>query len=86
MGISGGTCPPCSPRGGSRKLFWEGHIGLESRKATKRDAEDVEGRSGQEVYLPPQPTRRFGCPSGVWGRDPDTNDFGAQFCAIPCMF
>ena len=29
--------------GGSRKLFWDGHIGLESPKATKRDTEGVEG-------------------------------------------
>jgi len=31
-------------RGGSRKLFWEGHIALESPKSTKRlHAEGVEG-------------------------------------------
>ena len=40
-----------SSRGGSRKLFWEGHIELKSPKTTKRDAEGVEGEMyEQEVY------------------------------------
>jgi len=50
-------------------LFWEGHIGLESPKTTKRDAEGVEGRDLGRGS-PPQPTRglreRRKLPSGVW--------------------
>ena len=40
-------------RGGFRKLFWEGHIGLESQKTTKRDAEGVGGEAWEWVYLLP---------------------------------
>jgi len=39
-------------RGGSRKLFWEGHIGLESPKTTKRDAEGVEGVMSMQGFAP----------------------------------
>jgi len=46
---------PVWPGGGSRKLFWEGHIGLESPKTMKRGAYGVEEMSGQEVY--PLPSR-----------------------------
>jgi len=51
-----------SCRGGSRKLFWEGHIGLESLKeATKRDAEGIEEeRSAWEGVYSPQLTTGFG--------------------------
>jgi len=67
-----------SKTGGSRKLFWEGHIGLESPKTTKWDAEGVEEMSGQEVY--PLPSRlgerRISSPSGVWGVAPAANGFG----------
>jgi len=44
-------------RGGSRKLFWEGNIGLESPKM-KQDAEGIEGE--MSGLPPPQPTRGFG--------------------------
>jgi len=48
---------PDTDRGGTRKWFWKGRIGLESRKTTKRDAECVERDRG---FVPPQPTRRLG--------------------------
>jgi len=71
-------------------LFWEGQIGLELPKTTKRDAKGIEWEI--DVWAgslaPPQPTRGFGerelfirgsivssC-SGVWGRAPAANDFG----------
>jgi len=45
-------------RGVSRKLFWEGHIALESPKTTNRDAESVEwemsGQGGGGLTLPSQ--------------------------------
>jgi len=48
-----------SNRDGSRKLFWEGHIGLESPKTTKRNAEGFEEEMyGQGVH--PLPSRLGG--------------------------
>jgi len=49
-------------RGVSRKLFWEGHIALESPKTTNRDAESVEWEmSGQGGgFNTPQSTRGVG--------------------------
>ena len=47
-------------RGGSRKLFWEGHIGLESPKTTRRDAEGVEEKHQGRGFPPPQPTKGLG--------------------------
>ena len=70
-------------RGGSRKLLWEGHIGLESLKTTKRDAESVEGGEVWGGDLPPpQSTRGLGehhkVPQrGLGGRAPAANDFCA---------
>ena len=61
-------------------MFREGHIGLESPKTTKRDAEGVEEEmSGQEAY--PLPSRlggerRINSSSGVWGGPTADNDFG----------
>jgi len=75
-------------RGGSRKLFWEGHIGLESPKTTKRDAEGVEEEmSEHEVY--PLPSRlgerHISSSSGVWGGAPATNILDITH-AILCDF
>ena len=47
-------------RGGSRKLVWKGHIGLESPKTTKGRAEDVEGRCLGRGFISPQSIRGFG--------------------------
>ena len=67
-------------RGGSRKLFWEGHIGLESPKTTKRDAEGVEEEMSGQGFINPLPgglgERRISSSSGFWGRAPAANDFG----------
>ena len=71
------------PSGGSRKLFWEGHTGLESLKVTKRDAKGVEVR-GLGRGLPSATTtrglgeRRKLQPLMVFGHY-------KQFCAISCM-
>jgi len=45
-------------RGGSRKLFSEGHIGLKSPKTTKRNAESVEGGEVWGGDLPPPQSTR----------------------------
>ena len=51
-------------KGGSRNLFWEGHIGLESPKTTKADAEDVE-EDVLEGIVYPLPNRLGGLGSVV---------------------
>jgi len=74
--------------GGSRKLFWEGHIGLESPKTMKRDAEVVDERGLGMGLPPPQLTRKLGechkLPQRGLGA-PAANDMWAlhtEFCAI----
>jgi len=80
-------------RGEPRKLFgW--HIGLESPKTTKRDAEGVDGRGLGREFTPSLADYSVWVSvvsslSGVWGGAPAANNFWAlhmQFCAISCMF
>ena len=54
-------------------MFWDGHIGLESQKMTKRDA-----KGGYILGPLPSQLRSLGecgkLPSGVWGGAPAAND------------
>jgi len=65
-------------RSGPRKLFWEGHIGLESPKTTKRDAE---GEVCEGCYPLPSRLGVWGSivssPGGVWDGAPVANNFWA---------
>jgi len=68
-------------------LFWEGQIGLESPKTTKRDAEGVEGeRSGEVIY--PIPSRLgvwrsvVSSPGEVWAEHQLLIIFGHQICSF----